>query len=69
MKATLEFSLPDEEDDFKQATNAGDMALGIFDVYTKLHWWWDEGHEFKTADEAVEAFWNLFNGSLGDYTS
>ena len=36
MKATLEFNLPEEQDDFNLITGAGDMYSALFDIKSEI---------------------------------
>ena len=53
--ATLAFTLPDDADDFRAASNAGKLCLALSDLDQQLRAWVKYGHEFKTAGEALAA--------------
>jgi len=56
MKAILEFDLPDDRSEFRIASRAFDWALVLNDIVDgTLRNWLKYGHDFKTADEALEA--------------
>lgn len=54
MKATLEFSLPEEREEFRVASRAGEMALVVADLDMKLRGWLKHGHGFKTIEDALQ---------------
>jgi hypothetical protein len=55
MKATLEFTLPEEAAEHLQAVKAGDMASEIDMAYNIMSGWLKHGHTFASADDAIEA--------------
>lgn len=62
-KATLTFNLPDEQYDYQNATNGGKWHGIAYDISMFLRNKLKYGHDYKTADEALEAvkseFWDL----------
>jgi hypothetical protein len=54
MKAILEFKLPEDASDHLLATHASDFYLSLFDMDQYLRNILKYGHEFKSADEALE---------------
>ena len=54
-KAILEFNLPEEQEEFTQASTARSMFSVLWDFSQDLRSWLKHGHPFKTADEALEA--------------
>lgn len=54
MKAILEFSLPEELSEFRQASAATDLYLTIYEFDQKLRGWLKHGHEFATPDDALQ---------------
>lgn len=54
MKAKLEFSLPEEEGEFRDAINGYNWKNVVRDFYIELRGKLKHGHEFKNADEALE---------------
>jgi hypothetical protein len=60
MKATLEFDLPEEEVEHRQAVGAGAMAAAISETLEQLRAWQKYGHEFTTPDAVMDAVrWKL----------
>jgi hypothetical protein len=60
MKATLEFDLPEDNCEFRLASRGMDWALVVHEIVNvRLRAWLKYGHEFKTADEALEAVRDL----------
>jgi hypothetical protein len=55
MKATLEFTLPEEATEHLLAVKAGDMASEIDTAYNVMRGWLKHGHTFADADAAIEA--------------
>jgi len=41
-----------------------ELLSELTEFQNKLHWWWDEEHGFKTADEAIKAVWELWDSRL-----
>ena len=64
MKATLEFNLPEEREEYKRANQSQDMFTAIFDFSEKLRSYRKYGHDFKTADEALDAINVLLHEEL-----
>jgi len=54
MKATLEFNLPEDFSDHLLAVNATSWALTALDLDTFLRNYLKYGHEFESADAAIE---------------
>ncbi len=54
MKAALTFDLPENRGEFKVAAASMDWALTVWDMAEKLRAWLDHGHDFKTADDALQ---------------
>ena len=65
MEATLKFNLPEEREDHLLAVRAGDMAAGVADAMEQTRCWLKHGHDFKTADEAIEACRALLADAAG----
>ena len=55
MKATLEFNLPEERDDHSLAIHGIDWYLTVWDLSIWLRKKLRCGHEFKDADDALDA--------------
>lgn len=54
-KATLNFKLPEETPEYKDAIHGGDWKSIVYEVSMFLRNKLKHGHEYKTADEALEA--------------
>ena len=54
MKATLEFNLPEDQDEFKLASDGGKWHLVAWDMDQYLRGVLKYGNEYKDADEALE---------------
>jgi hypothetical protein len=66
MKATLEFTLPEEHREHLMAAQAAEMTYAMADFKHQLRQWLKHGHEFQGADEALhkvsEMAHELFDG-------
>jgi len=54
MKATIEFDLPDEQEDLERCIHSLDWALTVHDLDQELRKFLKYGHTFKTPDDALE---------------
>lgn len=54
-KSRLEFNLPEEQSEFNAAIHGMDWKLIVYDLSLFLRNKLKYGHEFKTADDALEA--------------
>jgi hypothetical protein len=54
MRATLEFNLPEDQDEHSSAVNGAAWRAVVSDMDMRLGKALKYGHEFKTADEALE---------------
>ena len=54
MKAIIEFNSPEDNNEHRIAVDSMSWALTAWDIDRKLRDWLKYGHEFKTADEAIE---------------
>lgn len=54
MKAILEFNLPEDADDFTLAKDGHGWYCAMFELDQWLRDRLKHGHEFKTADEALQ---------------
>lgn len=59
MKAILEFNLPEDQRAFEMANQAADMVSAIGHFEDTLRSYIKYGHNFKTANEALEAIRTL----------
>lgn len=66
MKATLEFNLPEEEFDFKKATQGKNLYFAVSEFDNQLRNWIKHGHEFKDADEVLNEIRSMLHRSLED---
>lgn len=55
MKATLEFDLPQESVEHYEAVNGTAFRVALQGVDERLRMWLKHGHEFESADGALEA--------------
>jgi hypothetical protein len=65
MKAILEFTLPEDQNEFETCSNAKHVLIALWDFRQDMRQWLKHGHEFKNADDALEkindAFYEHFN--------
>lgn len=66
-KATIEFNLPEEEIDFKQAKDGYKWESVVWDVEQQLRKWTKYGHEFKNVEEALMAARKLVWDAMDEY--
>jgi hypothetical protein len=64
MKAILEFNLPEDQRAFEMANQAADMVAAIGHFEDRLRSYQKYGHEFKTAQEAVESIRALLHEEI-----
>jgi hypothetical protein len=64
MKATLEFNLPEDEREYQIANQARDLFCVIGNLEDALRSYLKYGHEFKTADEALQAIRSRLHDEL-----
>lgn len=67
MKAILEFNLPEENYQHKAALQAADMKLIIYTLDNMLRGYLKYGHDFKTANEAIETVRKNLHEDLESY--
>ena len=64
-KITIEFTLPEEENEYKVMSKAQDAQRMLWDLSQQLRSWYKHGHDFKDADDALdkirEEFYKLVN--------
>ncbi len=68
MKAILEFNLPDEVVEFRSACKGADAVCVIESIIKQTRDWLKYGHEFKTANDALEEIRKFIYEELEDYT-
>ena len=64
MKAILEFNLPEDQRAFEMANQAPDMVSAIGHFEDTLRSYIKYGHNFKTANEALEAIRTLLHEEI-----
>ena len=64
MKAILEFNLPEDQRSFEMANQAADMVAAIGHFEDKLRSYIKYGHEFKSANEALESIRSLLHEEI-----
>jgi hypothetical protein len=69
MKAALEFNLPDETVEFRLACKGASVMSVINKTLDQLRHWLKYGHEFKTANDALEAVQKFMYNELNDKTN
>lgn len=61
-KATLTFNLPEENAEYRQAVYGGEWKSVVYEVDMLMRNALKHGHQYKTADEALQAvrdhLWN-----------
>jgi hypothetical protein len=67
MKARLTFTMPDEREAFEDAVHGGEWNVIVQDMDNALRNWLKYGHEFKSADEALEAARTKLNELVSVY--
>lgn len=60
MKATLEFNLPEDQNEYDTVNQAYKMQSFISDLEQLLRSWSKHGHPFEDADKAVESMREQF---------
>lgn len=66
MKGKLEFNLPEEQEEFRLALDGSKCNIILFNISQKLRSWLKYDHEFKSADEALEAVREYFWEEIED---
>lgn len=64
MKAILEFNLPEDQRSFEMANQASDMFATIVHFEYRLRSYIKYGHEFKSANEALESIRALLHEEI-----
>ena len=54
MEATLKFNLPEDQNEFELAAHAGDWYMTVAELDDELRNKLKYGHEFKSANKALE---------------
>ena len=58
MKAVLEFTLPEEQDEHQLAVNAWKWQGAFLEIRELVRQWLKYGHDFKNAEQVLEAIKN-----------
>ena len=66
MKATLEFTLPDEQDEHYNAINGGTFRYCLQELDGELRNWLKHGHTFEDAHNALVAVRKHLNDLIQD---
>lgn len=66
-KAILEFNLPDDMIEFEKASKAANYHLALCDLNEQLRRYEKYGHNFKTADEMLNAIRTHLFAALDHY--
>jgi len=67
MQAVLKFDLPEDRDEYTAANHGMDYALTCWDMDQKLRSWLKYGHNFESADEALERVREVLNEIMDDH--
>jgi hypothetical protein len=65
-EANLQFKLPEEQEEFYAAMNGGEAFSALSGIQERLRIWRKHGHEFKTADEALDGMWQELHDQTED---
>ena len=66
MKATLEFDLPDDNEEYHMANKGSDMYSAMWDFSNYLRSIYKHGNDFKDAEDAVEKIRERFYEELSN---
>jgi len=66
LKAILQFNLPEEHEEFRLANEGAHWQLVVWEFDQKLRGYIKHGHEFKSADEAVEHIRKQLHEEMND---
>ena len=67
MKATFEFNLPDDQDEYEIMSQATKMLMCLWDIGEALRSWEKYGHQFTDANDAVSKIREDFYRTINDY--
>jgi len=67
MKAIIEFSLPEEQYEHKAALQGSSLRVVISTIDHTLRGYLKHGHQFKSADEAIENIRKQLHNELIDF--
>lgn len=66
MKVKLEFNLPEQHAEMKSAIQGQHLKCIVAGIDEKLRGWLKNGHNFKSADEAIGSIRQMINTELAD---
>ena len=67
MQAILKFNLPEDRDEYTASSHGMNYALTCWDIDQKLREWLKYGHQFESADEALERVREVFHEIMDDH--
>lgn len=67
MKATLEFTLPEESEEFALAHRGSDYAAILDRLTQNVRSWRKHGHEFADAGAVLDAIWDQIHDMRSEY--
>jgi hypothetical protein len=66
-KVTLQFNLPEEQNEFDNAINAGNMKSVLWNFSQQLRSWRKYYHDFQDASDALDKIREEFHSLLNDH--
>jgi hypothetical protein len=66
-KVTLQFNLPEEQNEFDNAINAGNMKSVLWNFAQQLRSWRKYYHDFQDASDALDKIREEFHSLLNDH--
>ena len=66
MKAILEFTLPEEQDEHQLAVDAWKWQGAFLETRERIMGWMEHGHNFKNAAQALEAIHNYMIDEMNE---
>ena len=66
-KVTIEYTLPEEQNEYHINSHALDFACSLWNIDQKLRNWIKYGHNFKSADEALEETREILREVMDEY--
>jgi REP element-mobilizing transposase RayT len=67
MKATFEFNLPDDQNDYDIMNQSTQMLRCLWDIGEALRSWEKYGHQFTDANDAVRKIREDFHNTINNY--
>lgn len=67
MKATFEFNLPDDQNEYEIMNQASEMLRCLWDIGEALRTWERYGHQFTDANDAVSKIREDFYNTINNY--